>query len=318
MKQEQFIEYLNQPSKLNAKTIAELQTMSAQYPYCASVASLLTLNFFREKNIQFESQLGKNAAIAPDRKILKAHVDQLCDMLENIEFPDEFIEKAKAEESKEVKVDEAAKVEDKIPEEVKTEKQKPKAEVSESKTKAPEAKVKQSKPEETEKPKDDFIKKAKETQAEVLDKELDEKVRRDSEKIKELKARIEKKLAEIERAKKGTKESPQDTSKTEPTSKIEDLKTENKSKSKDELIEQFIYTSPSISRHQSSFYNPLESAQQSIVDQENIVSETLAKIYNDQGYKEKAIKIYRKLSLKFPEKSTYFAAQIEKIEKELQ
>ena len=173
------------------------------------------------------------------------------------------------------------------------------------------------KPKETEKPEDDFIKRAKESQAEVLDKELDERGRRDAEKIKELKARIEKKLADIERAKKEAKENPQSDSKDKSAS-IEDLKTENKSKSKDELIEQFIYTSPSITRHQSEFYNPLELAKQSIVDQENIVSETLAQIYNDQGYKDKAIKIYRKLSLKFPEKSTYFAAQIEKVEKEIQ
>ena len=250
MKREQFIEYLNHPSRLNVDTIAELQSLSKQYSYCASIETLLTLNFFKEKNIQFESQLGKNAAIAANRSMLKNHIDNLCDIIENIEFPDEFIEKAK------------------------------------------------------------------DTQAEVIDKELDEKFKKDSEKIKELKARIEKKLAEIERAKKEAKSNP--GTKTRPAESIENLKSENKSKSKDELIEQFIYTSPSITRHQSEFYNPLELAQQSIVDQENIVSETLAKIYYDQGYKAKSIKIYHKLSLKYPEKSTYFAAQIEKVKKEIQ
>jgi tetratricopeptide (TPR) repeat protein len=46
---------------------------------------------------------------------------------------------------------------------------------------------------------------------------------------------------------------------------------------------------------------------------EEFVTETLALIYAQQGYYKKALQIFEKLSLKYPEKSTYFAAQIEKI-----
>ena len=84
--------------------------------------------------------------------------------------------------------------------------------------------------------------------------------------------------------------------------------------SRKELIDKFILENPSISRPKAEFYNPISVAQNSIIDQENIVSETLAKIYEKQGYIEKAISIYEKLGLKYPKKSRYFAAQIERLQ----
>lgn len=46
---------------------------------------------------------------------------------------------------------------------------------------------------------------------------------------------------------------------------------------------------------------------------DDVVTEQFAKILLLQGHKSKAIEIYNKLSLKFPEKSVYFADQINKI-----
>ncbi len=47
--------------------------------------------------------------------------------------------------------------------------------------------------------------------------------------------------------------------------------------------------------------------------EDGVISESLAKILESQGHTHKAVKMYNKLSLKYPEKSGYFAAQIEKI-----
>ena len=50
-------------------------------------------------------------------------------------------------------------------------------------------------------------------------------------------------------------------------------------------------------------------------DEEQFYTETLAGIYVEQGYLAEAKKIYSKLSLRYPEKSIYFANLIDEINK---
>ncbi|MCQ2149753.1 MAG: hypothetical protein MJY45_05325 [Bacteroidales bacterium] len=45
-------------------------------------------------------------------------------------------------------------------------------------------------------------------------------------------------------------------------------------------------------------------------------TETLARVYTDQGYSAQAKDIYSKLMLRYPEKSAYFAALIEELDKQ--
>lgn len=46
----------------------------------------------------------------------------------------------------------------------------------------------------------------------------------------------------------------------------------------------------------------------------SLFTETLAKIYEKQGYYEKAIKVYKELMLVYPKKNTYFASRIKELE----
>jgi hypothetical protein len=88
-----------------------------------------------------------------------------------------------------------------------------------------------------------------------------------------------------------------------------------KKQDKSELIEKFIQTEPRISKPtKATFFSPQVMAKKSIEENDEIVSETLAKIYADQGDTQRAIRVYKKLGLLNPEKSVYFAALIKKLE----
>jgi hypothetical protein len=81
-----------------------------------------------------------------------------------------------------------------------------------------------------------------------------------------------------------------------------------------DLIEKFIIANPRIEPAREKSDKPVEDISRPFVEEGGgFVTETLARIYIKQGYFSKAIDIYEKLSLKFPEKSSYFATQIEKV-----
>ena len=91
---------------------------------------------------------------------------------------------------------------------------------------------------------------------------------------------------------------------TEPSGKL----------SPSDLIDRFIRISPTIERLTPGDIQPVKDLSAESTDEHGkFITETLAKIYVNQGYYTKAINIYEKLSLHYPEKSAYFASRIEKI-----
>lgn len=89
----------------------------------------------------------------------------------------------------------------------------------------------------------------------------------------------------------------------------------DQNKKEDVIIERFIQTDPQIKPLSADKLDNENKAKRSSEDSNEVVTETLARIYADQMLYHKAIATYKKLILKFPEKSTYFAARIEELEK---
>jgi hypothetical protein len=85
----------------------------------------------------------------------------------------------------------------------------------------------------------------------------------------------------------------------------------------DSILEKFIKEEPQIRPPDSQKLDTENKARKSAEDPNDLVSETLAQIYADQMLYEKAISTYKKLSLKVPEKSTYFADRILELEKKV-
>ncbi len=86
-------------------------------------------------------------------------------------------------------------------------------------------------------------------------------------------------------------------------------------KSQDKIIEKFIKEEPRITKNAKPSDSKVDMAKQSSKMREDVISESLAKIYVKQGKVEKAIDIYKKLIWKLPQKKALFAAQIEKLKK---
>ncbi len=294
MNSEQFSEYIANPLTTGSGTVSMLEELTRRYPYCQSGQLLYTYNLFREDDPQYPAQLKKAAAYAGDRRVLRGLIGLGKTTLESAPRTagvQEFRVNPAAQ--KEVDPVEPCPSSDKPGEEGAV----PFA-ISEIHGDA-----------------DGVVEEMAPGTGRGLvvtwelaeNRELDEMLGHpaphdtgDRMTQQELLAIVRRRLAEISAVKN------QEIAPAEMTGSPG-------SSSKMALIDKFIREEPRISKPKTAFFSPAESASRSNIDEEEIVSETLAQLYAKQGNIQKAIHVYEKLSLLNQEKSRYFAAQIENL-----
>ena len=84
--------------------------------------------------------------------------------------------------------------------------------------------------------------------------------------------------------------------------------------SNSDLIDQFIENNPKITIKPAKGKN-VDLAKNQKIDPQELMTETLARVYWEQKKYKKAIQAFKILSLKYPEKSGFFADQIKKLKK---
>ncbi len=110
-----------------------------------------------------------------------------------------------------------------------------------------------------------------------------------------------------------TSTKPIEREKTQQSTKDITNKSLQSGKSNFDLIDKFISLNKTLKPSVSDYNNDI--SKESVLENENLMTETLAHVYLEQKKYQKAITAFTVLSLKYPEKSSFFANQIKAIKK---
>jgi len=330
MNREEFLKYLESPGQLDKKSILEMHELLNEFPYFQTAHLMLLKNLYVLGNIKFDSQLKKSAAYIGNRSVLyyllhqpgittggksgESKPDQKAEepvtkkLKEKPEEPVTKKLKEKPEQADKQEKETLADVILKRIEEIKKKQEGLKEDNQENKPGEGEPPIadkilnefaEKKKPEKREgdQAKDSKVNQILEigNENEFIENIYREKIQLDAGELNIIIGDDE--LLELEE---------------ENIQNIADEQVRN-----DELISKFIENSPSILHQKMDSLDDEQTdmSESSGRENEGFITETLAKIYINQGYYSKAIFVFEKLSLKFPEKSSYFATQIEKIKK---
>jgi len=349
MEPKELLSYIALPQNLDSQSLKQIQEELRHYPYCQTLHQLYACNLFLEGSPGFASQVKKAAVYAADRKRFKQLVDVIrisaparSPVIEKPVVPEKPVISPPATASPpvkpEVRIPTPVKPEVRIPTPVKPEVRIPTPVKPEVRIPPPAHEIPATSPEKKDPhplpspvrpsiPILDPIPSASSDPVEYTSRKVAFKpvplndpehgpvsVR---EKLLEI---VHQRLAEIAREHDldttaeslATREHVPEQPSSEHGRISFRVKTEG-GLTKDELIDRFIREEPRISSPRAALLKPLVDATEKQHEDEEIVSETLAILYRKQGNQAKSIRVYQKLCLLFPEKSSYFAARIEEL-----
>ena len=314
MKVEQFIELIDNPSKLAETHISSIEKILSDYPFFQSAHLLYAKALQNSKHINYHNALKRTAVIAGNRAVLYRLINQSA--VQQIAAPvvEEKIELViEQEEIKQEAIPEIIleeKVEKTVPSPINyvytiVSNEKPTIISSE-----PEQ---QHVDEEKAETLNDIILNP------IVEAYIETEILKINEKEPEIKIEEPQSFAEwLKQLPAISKQlSVSDQKKTESVKKdiVSQPKSSKHKTEKQEFLDKLLSEELRISKPQAdkTFYAATQKTRSSVLEDENLVTETLAKIYVLQGNHGKAIRAYEILSLKFPEKSAYFASLIKEI-----
>jgi hypothetical protein len=333
MRAEELLKYIKDPSLLRPENISELQKLVSDFPYFQAGHLLLSLASRKWDASVYQQTLKKTAIVATNRN----HLYKLIHDLEN--------KKEQAEEGNKITAAENVKQELDIlksAEVVSEEIQQNEAEKTTREIPAVEEKALEKVEEQKEKDLPEKIEEQSNTKHVPDEHDVELEIKKSL-----VTSFVEKEILKTNEVNKIEVpfEQPSDFSdwlqflkknNGQPYSEIEQevekekVKTAEKAKAKEKsvakekekkkaIIDKIIETNPGVIRQkeEQKFFKSDFKAKESLVENEHLVTETLAKIYALQGNISKAVRAYEILSLKYPQKSAYFASLIQKLKSNL-
>ena len=285
MTQDQFYRWMDDPSSMDAASVGQLREVVKRYPYFQTAQMMLAKNLRSENHIDQLIQLQLAAVMVPDRK-------RLYDYLHDREPVAQPMVQTPSEEAKEEVVASPV-VEEEVP--------------------VPEETVLADHEEKLEVERDslyDLIPEPIVYQLETADlPELPPTKTKKEEPESEPDALS---FSEwLEYSEKGTLGN--EASESQPKKK----EAPKPARSDFELIDHFLSQQSDRPKKRAEFFNPQKAGAKSLEADFTVISETLANIYFKQEKYDLARQAYESLSLKYPEKSVYFAARLKEIDEKL-
>lgn len=291
MNSENFPDFLNDPTRLYSVSFEELQSLVLEYPYANSLWKLLLCKAYFEDKTEYPKILESLAIRIQNRSQLRNFVAHLAQLKAEYELAQENRQTLDLEDFKRQVIHRA--IQEVPPAEKKQEK-------------AQQAEVQPvEKTTERKQLLDELF--GSETDIEVPKESQKEKPTKESDSVDLITAALSEHIAASIEVQLHLAALPTKT----PSKKKAKKKKKHKPQSKDNFN--------SWHKAQQAFQFPTKSGQavkakalaaQSIMYNTSIISETLAKLLEDQGYFDKSIKMYEQLCLKNPEKSALFEAKI--------
>ena len=323
MNKEIFNQLIKNPANVSPEYKGDLKKLVDTFPYASNIRLLYLSSLLNDADVLFEQELKKTAAYISDRRILRKIISKTGSKEDYIiPEPSMRIIHEKTEISNSL--------EDKLTTQKET-------------TESTDAPAKENTPTKKLNLTDESVEKSKHSEnpskksKEILPEDKESTPNIESKTISELDALIvssaigasisldiDQVSKEINSEKVKEDNKPKSFLEWINASKIEEIRPELSPKQRERiefkeraelLIDQFIQNQPKI-KPKAEFYSAENMAKKSIEDSEEMVTETLAKVYASQGNVAKAKSIYNQLILKNPEKKSYFASLIKDLRSE--